>query len=131
MENIPTHALIVVADGTGARLFRNTSKTPHVSLRADGEFNPHHLDDDGPAGGRPPESTGQETDEATFAKQLAKELYRRAHLGEFEHLVIVADPQTLGQLRPSLHKEVQSRVLREVAKTLTNSPIKDIEATLS
>lgn len=131
MEKIPTQTLVVVADGTGARLFRNIGQGGNVSLKKDGEFNPSNLEDDGPARSRPPESTRQETDEATFAKQLAKELYRRAHLGEFEHLVIIADPQTLGQIRPSLHKEVQSRLIREVTKTLTKSSIKDIETAIS
>jgi hypothetical protein len=54
------------------------------------------------------------TDEATFAKQLAKELYRRAHSGDFAALVLIADPQTLGQIRPTLHKEVQDRLVSEI-----------------
>jgi protein required for attachment to host cells len=40
----------------------------------------------------------QETDEAAFAKQLAKELFRRAHSGNFEALFPIADPQTLGEM---------------------------------
>jgi len=131
MKKIPANALVVVADGAGARLFRNVGHGGDVSLQKDGEFDPSNLRDDGPSGVRPPESTRQETDEATFAKQLAKELYRRAHRGEFEHLVIIADRQTLGQLRPSLHKEVQQRLVREVTKALTNSSIEDIETAMS
>ncbi len=130
-EKIPHNALVVVADGTGARLFRNSGQENKVTLSADGEFKPSHLLDDGPAGHRPPESSGQETDEATFAKQLAKELYRRAHSGDFKALVLIADPQTLGQIRPSLHKEVRDRLVSEVAKTLTKSSIADIQKALS
>ncbi|MGH8489635.1 MAG: host attachment protein [Gammaproteobacteria bacterium] len=77
------------------------------------ELDPTNLLDDGPAGKRLTESSNQETDEATFAKQLAKELYRRAHSGDFAALVLVADPQTLGQIRPTLHKEVQDRLVSE------------------
>jgi protein required for attachment to host cells len=33
-------------------------------------------------------------------------------------------------MRPLLHKEVQSRVVFELAKTLTKAPIADIEAAL-
>lgn len=130
-EKIPHNALVVVADGTGARLFRNSGQENKVTLSADGEFKPSHLLDDGPAGHRPPKSSGQETDEATFAKQLAKELYRRAHSGDFKALVLIADPQTLGQIRPSLHKEVRDRLVSEVAKTLTKSSIADIQKALS
>jgi protein required for attachment to host cells len=128
---IPHNALIVVADGTGARLFRNTGKDFTVELKTDGEFKPSHLSNDGPAGHRPPESSGQETDEATFAKQLAKELYRRAHSGDYEALVLIADPQTLGQIRPSLHKEVRARLVSEIGKTLTNSSIADIQKAMN
>ncbi len=127
---IPHNALVVVADGAGARLFRNSGQENKVTLSADGEFKPSHLLDDGPAGHRPPESSGQETDEATFAKQLAKELYRRAHSGDFKALVLIADPQTLGQIRPSLHKEVRQLLVAEIAKTFTKSSIADIQKAL-
>lgn len=128
---IPENALVVVADGTGAKFFRHTSH--HLGkhkLIADGSFKPAHLSDDGPAGHRPPEQSDQETDEATFAKQLAHELYRRAHSGDFAALVLIADPRTLGQMRALLHKEVQSRIVLELSKTLRNASIADIESAL-
>jgi protein required for attachment to host cells len=129
-KKIPHHALVVVADGTGARFFRNIAHDGKIALSADGDLKPSHLLDDGPAGKRPPESSHQETNEATFAKQLANELYRRAHGGDFAALVLVADPQTLGQIRPSLHKEVQSRLTSELGKTLTKASIADIQKSL-
>ena len=128
---IPHNALVVVTDGVGARFFRNAGQDFKVSLRADGEFKPRHLYDDGPSGHRPPESSKQETNEATFAKQLAHELYRRAHGGDFAALVLVADPQTLGQIRPILHKEVHDRIVSEHHKSLTKESIADIEKALN
>jgi protein required for attachment to host cells len=128
---IPHNALVVVADGTGARFFRNTGHENKVSLSSEGELKPASLLDDGPAGKRPPESSSQETDEATFAKQLAKELYRRAHRGNFAALVLIADPQTLGQIRPTLHKEVKDRLISEVGKTLTKASITEIQKALN
>ena len=86
--------------------------------------------DDGPAGKRPTESSHQETDEATFAKQLAYELNRRALSGDFAALILIADPQTLGQIRPTLHKEVQDRLIAEVGKTFTNASVRDIQNAL-
>ena len=130
-EKIPHDALVVVADGTGARFFRNASREHSVSLTAEGELQPANLEDDGPSGNRPKESTRRETDEATFAKQLAKELYRRAHHGDFAALVLIADPQTLGQLRPILHKEVKDRLVSEHGKTLTKASISDIQKALN
>jgi protein required for attachment to host cells len=130
-EKVPQDAFIVVADGTGARFFRNTGKGFDVTLKPDGELHPSRLDSDGPAGKRPPDSSRQETDEATFVKQLANDLYRRAHQGDLTALVLVADRQTLGQLRPLLHKEVQRRVVGEHGKALTKASVADIQRTLN
>lgn len=130
-NKIPHNALVVVADGRGARFFRNSGHENKVSLSAEGEFKPTNLLDEGPEGKRPPESSSQETDEATFAKQLAKELYHRAHSGNFAALVLIADPQTLGQLRPILHKEVHDRLVSEVGKTLTKVSISAIQKALT
>ena len=131
MLKIPHKAMIVVADGTGAKFFRNSGRDGTISLTVEGEFKPSDLEGEGLAGKRPPDSTFQETDEATFAKLLANDLYRRAQKGDFDALVLIADPQTLGQMRPSLHKVVQDLIVTEIPKTLTNSPTADIEKTLS
>jgi protein required for attachment to host cells len=127
---IPHKALIVVADGMHARFLRNVGQEGKIELAAEGELKPSHLLDDGPAGVRPKDSPPRERDEATFAKQLARELYHRAHAGDFAALVLMADPQTLGEIRPSLHKEVQSRVISEIPKTLTKASIADIQKAL-
>ena len=129
-NKIPHHALVVVADGTGARLFRNAGDAHQISLVVDGELKPSDLLNDGPAGKRPIESSSQETDEATFAKQLANELYRRAYSGNFAALVLIADPQTLGQIRPTLHKEVKERLVAEIDKTLTHASLPELEKAL-
>ena len=127
---IPHKALIVVADGVHAKFFRNAGREGKIELTAEGEFKPRHLLDDGPAGVRPKNSPHQEINEATFAKQLANELYRRAHAGDFAALVLIADPQTLGEIRRSLHKEVESRVITEIHKTLTKASVADIAKAL-
>ena len=129
-DKIPHNALVVVADGAGARYFRNSGQQHSVTLTADGELQPADLENDGPSGKRPPESTPQENDEATFAKQLANELNGRALRGDFAALVLIADPQTLGQIRPLLHKEVQSRLVSEHGKTLRKATIEDIQKAL-
>ena len=118
VDRVPHNALVVVADGTGARFFRNTGHGSHVLLSSEGEFKPHLLND-GPSGKRPPESSNHETDEATFAKQLAHELYHRAHSGNFAALILVADPQ------------VQDRLVAEFHKTLTKASITDIQKALN
>ena len=84
---IPHKALIVVADGTRARFFRNMGRETQIQLSAEDELKPVHLLNEGPAGKRPKESSHQETDEATFAKELAQELFRRVQSRDFEALI--------------------------------------------
>ncbi len=130
MTLIPAHTLVVVADGTGARLFRNRGDERDVSLHQVELRELVNMDDDGPAGSMPGESTGQQIDEATFAKQLAHALNDGAVKQQYEQLVLIADPTTLGRMRPLLHKQVQARIITEIPKTLTNAPVQDIERAL-
>lgn len=129
-NKIPAGTLVVVADGEGARVFRNIGDERAVSLQQQDLLELMNMNDDGPAGSMPAESTGQQLDEATFAKQLALRLNAAALKGEYDHLVLIADPQTLGQMRPLLHKETEQRMVAEIGKTLTNSPLADIERAL-
>jgi protein required for attachment to host cells len=130
MGKIPAGTVVVVADGGGARVFRNIGDKELVLQQQD-MLELMNMDDDGPAGALPAESTGKQINEATFAKQLAIGLNNGALKDEYTHLVLVADPQTLGRMRPLLHKETQQRLIGEIAKTLTNSPLQDIERALS
>ena len=63
--------------------------------------------------------------------QHAGNLYKRLHDSKIEALILIADPQTLGQIRPHLHKEVTQRITGELHKTLTNAPIAEIEKILT
>jgi protein required for attachment to host cells len=130
MKKIPAGTWILVADGEEARLLRNAGTDYKVSLEQVELLKPLDLIDDGPSGHRPPESDEQSIDEATFAKQLVHRLNAAALQNKYEHLVLMADPQTLGQMRPQLHKETERRIIREVAKTFTNAPLKDIQKAL-
>lgn len=130
MTRIPTDALVVVADGSGARLFRNRGDGKALSLHQFDIVELMNMDDDGPAGSMPGESTGQQINEATFTKQLAKGLNEGALKHYYQHLVLVADPGTLGRIRPLLHKETAQRLVVEVGKTLTSAPREDIERAL-
>lgn len=130
-SSCPTGALIVVATGAQAKFFSNDGTSEDIKLSYIGELSPKSLDGDGPSGKRPPESSERETDEATFAKQIANHLYGKSHRGEFEQLVLIADPDTLGEIRPILHQEVSEKISAELNKTLINSSTGDIERSLA
>lgn len=130
MDRIPADTMVVVADGEGARIFRNVGAEGALSLKQQEHVTPQNINDEGPSGSAPPEQTHHQTDEATFAKQLAHRLNHGALVKAYAHLVLVADPQTLGQMRPQLHKETLARMHGELAKDLTNSTLADIERAL-
>ena len=127
---IPHNALVVVADGRKAILLRNEGKGGEVSLREEGRMSPVDLADDGPSGSRPESQTPRQTDEATFAKQLAEALYKKNQAGAFEELVLIADPQTLGQIRSAMHKNIEGSLVFTLAKDYTNHSITDINKAL-
>ena len=132
MHKIPTGTWVVVADGTHARLFHNLGKQGALQLKQDDLIQSDMVDEQGqgPSGRRPPEASPVQTDEATFAKQLVHRLNAAALKQEFEHLFLIADPKTMGEIRPQLHAETRKRIAGELTKTLTNSTREDIEKIL-
>ena len=66
-----------------------------------------------------------------FAKDMAERLYRGAHAGTYDRLIIVAPPRTLGDIRAQLHAEVRQRLVAEVDKDLTGHTVDSIEHILT
>ena len=127
---IPDRALVVVADGHKAILFRSRGRRDDLKLQEERRLVPKDLEDDGPSGSRPEEQTPKQTDEATFAKQLAIALFKMKEAGAYSDLVLMADPQTLGQLRDAMHKTVHASLVLTLAKDFTNHPTNDIVGAL-
>ena len=63
-------------------------------------------------------------------RETAEMLRKRALARKFDKLIVIAPPKTLGELRKHYHKEVESRLIGELAKDLTGHSIPDIEAAL-
>ncbi len=127
---IPEGGLVVVADGGSARVFTNIGSQAQPLLKQHGALLQQDVQAQGPAGAMPSDTPLAQLDEATFAKQLAAELNDGALKNQYQHLVLVADPQTLGRVRPLLHKQAQQRLLADVAKDLTNARLEDIQRAL-
>ncbi|MDR6787735.1 protein required for attachment to host cells [Sphingomonas sp. BE138] len=69
-------------------------------------------------------------EEDRFAADAAELLRKRALSNDFESLIVIAPPRTLGELRKHYHKEVSARLSGELDKDLTGHPIPDIEKAL-
>ena len=136
---------ILVTDGSKMLLFRNEGDADYPKLTRLAKTEDENPSDraqksDGPgrtsamaAGGR--RSAYQETDfhrqeEERFARRTAAMLGRRAAAAEFERLVVVADPRTLGVLRDHYPPALKKVVTAEVAKDLVKHPVAEIERIL-
>lgn len=135
---------VLVADGEKALFLKNVGDLAHPNLEVIRELqeeNPPTREQGTDRPGRTNASTANrisavdDTDwhriaKERFADELADRLYKMAHRGDFDRLVLVAPPLVLGEMRKKLHKEVADRIVGEFAKTLTNTPVTDIEALL-
>jgi len=141
---VPHKSMVLVTDGRKRLFFRNEGDAlaPHlVVVSAVEQNNPRTgeqvTDSQGRAsspvggGGAIPSADAHEIEEQRFAADTAQELSRAALAGEFESLILVAPPKTLGQLRKTLHQEVQKKTLREIAKDVTGHPVGEIEKLLT
>ncbi len=134
--SIPEGTLVVVADGASARVFTSAGTGAALKLKQQDELklrdvSEHGVSGQGPSGSMPNDMSITQLNEATFAKQLAGQLNEDALNSRYAHLVLVADPQTLGRIRPQLHKEARARLVKDLAKDFTNAPLEDIERALS
>jgi len=141
---IPNNALVLVCDGRKMLFLRNRGEGDHVQLVTEAHHEredrkDHEIKSDAPGlgaqrggYGRPAmdETDFHQLDEDRYAADAADQLRVRALAGDFEALVIVAPPKTLGELRKHLHKEVERRVVMELAKEMTDRPLPDIAAML-
>lgn len=113
------NALVVVADGHQAVLFRNVAKHG-IELQEQGRMSPTNLQDES-QGKQPEETTPRDEDEATFAKQLAERLNQMVLQNKVDELAIIADPSTLGNMRKHYHKMLEQKLVKELPKTLTSA----------
>ena len=142
---VPHNSFVVVADGKKMLFFRNEGDSEFPKLEVERKRETSDAADrdrktDAP--GRTFDSSGgagrsayQEVDfhqleEERFAAETAELLRKRALRNDFESLIIVAPPKTLGELRKHYHKEVEKRLAGEVAKDLTGHPVAEIEKIL-
>lgn len=142
---IANNALVLVTDGRKTLFFRNEGDVNQIDLRTEAHDEREDVSSKGELATDAPgtvqqsagygHSTYEETDfkqleEDRWAKSAAEEVNKRALSNDFEALVIIAPPKTLGELRKQLHKEAARRVVCEIDKEMTGRPIPDIEKLL-
>jgi protein required for attachment to host cells len=130
---VPHTALVALANGERFLLMRNVGQPFEPKLEKVGDLDLELTNFS--AGVRhqdPVERNGStDIDELAHGAAIAEWLNNKTLNGEAAPLVIAADPKTLGQIRQHCHKELQNRIVGEVAKDLTNQPLEAIERALA
>ncbi len=141
---VPHNSVVLVADGEKMLFFRNAGDDEYLNLAVEAkevQDNPATRDQKTAEAGRSFPSSGpghhaySETDfhqleEDRFAAEAADMLKKRALQGDYDSLIVVAPPRTLGELRKHYHKEVEKRLVGEIPKDLTGHPVTEIEKIL-
>lgn len=130
---LPIGTTIAVAGSGTVRLFHNTGVKPGVHLVEITEAPPaparsgsgarRYADAAGPDGWR--------LVEGDFAARTAAFLNKLILDGTIEHLVVISDPRTLGELRKHFHRDLKDKIICELAKDLSRRPIGDITSLIA
>lgn len=127
---LPKGAIVAVVDGENLVLFRNTGHNePHLTPV------PTPAVDDGGSGSGGHHSSSANPDNDTqaedaFAHGVADLLNQWALSGKLDDLVVIAAPRTLGELRKRWHKQLQAKLVAEIAKDLTGASPAQIAAAI-
>lgn len=145
MTSLKTGDWVLLADGEKALFLANAGDEIDMNLevlrkreqdnpptRDQGAHRPGRAMDGGPGQRSALDDTDwHQLEKDRFADDLAERLYQRAHRGEFERIVLVAAPETLGRLRDALHVEVAEKVIAEMPKDYTDMPLDEVERLLA
>ena len=125
---LPIGATVAVVDGSRIRLFQNKGvehgghlveiPAEGVERKNAGSGSRHH------AGAANPDPARLSEDD--FSAAAAAVLNRLSLEGAIEHLVLIADPKTLGEMRKHLSSQVLRKVIRDFPKDLTGHSTKEI-----
>lgn len=138
---IANETLVLVTDGRKMLFLRNEGDEKHMNLQVERKVkredaSDRELSTDAPGSvfqsGGTGRSSYEETDfhqleEDRWAHEAADRINSRALSNDFDQLVIIAPPKTLGELRKKLHKETEKRTILEIDKEMTNQPLNEIE----
>ena len=158
---VPHNAVVLVADGRKLLFLRNEGDAEYPNLQvetAEEHLSPKDSDQKRDRAGQALSAQGgagapagalggggqfgqsrssmeeidfHQLEEDRFAAEAADLLKRRALAHEYEKLIVVAPPKTLGELRKHYHVEVEHRLAGELGKDLTGHSIPEIEKALA
>lgn len=127
---ISTGTLVAVVDGEKLALFENTG---HGSINLTARSTPAIAERASGAAGRISSGANPDNDtqaEDGFALGVTEVINKRVLDHKVQHLLVIAAPKTMGQLRKGWHKETAARVVGEISKDLTGHSPEQIAAAI-
>jgi protein required for attachment to host cells len=130
---LPNGATVAVADGETVRLFHNTGVKPAVHLVeiTAGPPVPAHSSSGARHHTGSANPDGRRLVEDDFAAATAAFLNKLSLDGSIEHLVVVSDPRTLGEMRKHFHRDLRGKIIGELAKDFSRRPLEDIASLIA
>jgi protein required for attachment to host cells len=137
---------IIVMDGAQARILETKGRDPALRVVWEGDALTRGLSGRGLVSDRPGRTfdrhgKGRHAMEAptdpqrhakfVFARELATKLRTAFRKHRFNRLVLAAPPQTMGDLRASLARDVANSIEAEILKDLVHVPVKDLPSHLA
>jgi len=122
--------LVAVVDGEKLALFENTG---HQTIVLSARPTPAIVERASGAAGRISSEANTDNDtqaEDGYAMGVADVLNKWVLTNKVEHLLVIAAPKTMGQLRKGWHKETVARVVSEISKDLTGHSADQIAAAI-
>lgn len=134
---------VLVADGARARIF--TKQYRKLTNAMGQDFVADNLKDTEALPDKPgrafesansarhayePRNDWHEYQKELFAKSLCDILHKASEQSEFDELIIISPPRTLGELRNNLNKQVISKITAEFPKDITKYTEQELAAFL-
>jgi protein required for attachment to host cells len=130
---IPSGATVAVVDGEKLNLFRNSGPGNELKLSAieagavksdnHGSGARHHTSSANPDHGQ--------AEEDSHSAGVAAMLNAQVLAGGIEHLLVIASPKALGELRKHFSKQLSGVLVGEIAKDLTGHSLTDVEKAIN
>lgn len=118
---LPHGAVIALVDGDNLELFRNSGNEAQPALSP---IEPPRLDEHNRSSGArhhssSAEPSGHQIDEDAHAAAVASWLNHQVTANVITHLVIIAAPRTLGEMRRYYHERLKAVLICELHKEFT------------
>ena len=127
---LPSGATVAVLDGQHLRLFRNRGHEPTIDLVAlrDPDLPTGHAGSGGRHRSRPANPDLSRLHEDDYIAAVGAFLNRAFVEENWDSLVIIADPRSLGELRRHLRPALVAKIAGEIPKELREHSITDIKS---